>query len=117
MPDLHPIDTALAERRRRGLARLLRRQVQAESELLHGLDRREGLAGREAQAATGLEVGGDKADRGQLDALRFDAREWQELQAEHSRLAHAQALAEGVQFCLDALCEGDAAIDQVVAKS
>ena len=39
--------------------------------------------------------------------LKFSADEWQELIAEHARLAHAQSLIEGAQFAMDALSEGD----------
>ena len=43
----------------------------------------------------------------ELDALKFSADEWQELLAEHARLAHAQSLIEGAQYAMDALSEGD----------
>ena len=52
----------------------------------------------------------------ELDALKFDAGEWQELVAEHARLAHAQSLIEGAQYALDALSEGDdASVTQLAA--
>ncbi len=43
----------------------------------------------------------------ELDQLKFSAAEWQELIAEHARLAHAQSLIEGAQYAMDALSEGD----------
>lgn len=45
----------------------------------------------------------------ELDALGFLAPEWDELQAEHRRLANAAGLIEAVQFGLDTLSEGEAA--------
>ena len=44
----------------------------------------------------------------ELDALAFRAEDWEELQAEHKRLAHAASLIEAVQFGLEALSEGEA---------
>ena len=44
----------------------------------------------------------------ELDALAFRAEDWEELQAEHKRLAHAAGLIEAVQFGLEALSEGEA---------
>ena len=43
----------------------------------------------------------------ELDALGFRAEEWDELQTEHKRLAHAASLIEAVQFSLDVLSEGE----------
>ncbi len=43
----------------------------------------------------------------ELEALKFDSGEWQELLAEHARLAHAQSLIEGAQYAMDALFDGD----------
>ncbi|MFL6582004.1 MAG: DNA repair protein RecN [Burkholderiales bacterium] len=43
----------------------------------------------------------------ELAALAFRPEEWEELQAEHKRLAHAVSLIEAVQFSLDVLSEGD----------
>ena len=43
----------------------------------------------------------------EMDALNLGADEWQALQGEHGRLAHAQSLIEGAQFALDMLSEGD----------
>jgi DNA repair protein RecN (Recombination protein N) len=54
----------------------------------------------------------------ELDALKFDPGEWQELLAEHARLAHAQSLIEGAQYAMDALSEGDnSSVTQLVAVS
>ena len=54
------------------------------------------------------------AEREQLDwqarelvALAFRPDEWEELQAEHQRLAHAAGLIEAVQFSLELLSEAD----------
>jgi DNA repair protein RecN (Recombination protein N) len=43
----------------------------------------------------------------ELDQLKFSVEAWQELNAEHARLAHAQSLIEGAQYAMDALSEGD----------
>jgi DNA repair protein RecN (Recombination protein N) len=43
----------------------------------------------------------------ELDQLKFNLDEWQETNAEHARLAHAQSLIEGAQYAMDALSEGD----------
>ena len=43
----------------------------------------------------------------EMDGLNLAPEEWQELQGEHSRLAHAQSLIEGAQFAMDMLSEGD----------
>ncbi|MBI4189289.1 MAG: DNA repair protein RecN [Betaproteobacteria bacterium] len=54
----------------------------------------------------------------ELDALKFSLEEWQELLAEHTRLAHAQSLIEGVQYAMDVLSEGDnSSVTQLVAVS
>lgn len=42
-----------------------------------------------------------------LEALAFDPARWQEEQAEHRRLAHAQELIAGVSECAEALDESD----------
>ena len=42
-----------------------------------------------------------------LETLAFDAARWQEEQAEHRRLAHAQELIAGVSECAEALDESD----------
>lgn len=44
---------------------------------------------------------------GELDALGFRIAEWEDLQAEHRRLAHAAGLIEAVEFSLDLLSEGE----------
>lgn len=43
----------------------------------------------------------------ELDALGFRADEWDELQTEHRRLAHAASLIEAVEFGLETLSEGE----------
>ncbi|HEX4986838.1 MAG TPA: DNA repair protein RecN [Burkholderiales bacterium] len=47
---------------------------------------------------------------GELDVLGFRAEEWEELQAEHRRLANAAGLIETVESGLDALSEGEASV-------
>ena len=47
----------------------------------------------------------------ELTAWRLAKGEWDAVQQEHSRLAHAASLLEGAQAAIDALTEGDAAID------
>ncbi len=44
---------------------------------------------------------------GEIDKLAPGADEWPELDAEHTRLAHAQALLEGAKGALDAIAEAD----------
>lgn len=46
----------------------------------------------------------------ELEELGFDAEAWQELNAEHSRLAHAAGLMEGADEALAALGEGELAV-------
>ena len=54
----------------------------------------------------------------ELGALKFDPAEWQELLAEHARLAHAQSLIEGAQYAMDVLSEGDnSSVTQLAAVS
>jgi len=54
----------------------------------------------------------------ELEALRFDPGEWQELLAEHARLAHAQSLIEGAQVAMDTLSEGDnSSVTQLAAAA
>lgn len=43
----------------------------------------------------------------ELDALGFRAGEWEDLQTEHRRLAHAASLIEAVEFSLELLSEGE----------
>jgi DNA repair protein RecN (Recombination protein N) len=45
---------------------------------------------------------------GEVDRLAPAAGEWDELNAEHGRLSHAQALLEATRKALDAIAEGDA---------
>jgi DNA repair protein RecN (Recombination protein N) len=45
----------------------------------------------------------------ELEALAFDPRQWQDDQAEHRRLAHAQELIATVSACAEALDESDGA--------
>ena len=52
----------------------------------------------------------------ELDALGFRAEEWEELLAEHKRLAHAASLIEAVQFSLDLLSEGEMSTLAAVAS-
>jgi DNA repair protein RecN (Recombination protein N) len=44
-----------------------------------------------------------------LEALNFSTDEWQALNGEHARLAHAASLIEAAQYGLDALSEGEGA--------
>ena len=54
----------------------------------------------------------------ELDALKFDAGEWQETNAEHARLAHGQSLIEGAQFAMDALSDSEnSSVSQLNAVS
>ncbi len=59
--------------------------------------------------AQALEAERDQLDwqAGELEALAWRTGEWDELQAEHKRLAHAASLIEAVQFGLDVLSEGE----------
>jgi DNA repair protein RecN (Recombination protein N) len=52
----------------------------------------------------------------ELEALAFRAEEWDELQAEHKRLAHAASLIEAVQFGLDVLSEAEMSTLTAVAS-
>ncbi|MGH8864489.1 MAG: DNA repair protein RecN, partial [Burkholderiales bacterium] len=52
----------------------------------------------------------------ELDALGFRPEEWEELQAEHKRLAHAASLIEAVQFSLEVLSEGEMSTLAAVAS-
>ena len=73
----------------------------------------------EARKALAAAAGGAEAliqERGQLEwqvrelaALGFSVDEWESLNAEHRRLAHAASLAEGTRFSLATLAEGDTA--------
>ena len=52
-----------------------------------------------------------------LESLAFDPVQWQEDQAEHRRLAHAQELIATVSECAEALDESDAAAANVLAHA
>ena len=52
----------------------------------------------------------------ELEALAFRAEEWDELQAEYKRLAHAASLIEAVQFGLDVLSEAEMSTLTAVAS-
>ena len=52
----------------------------------------------------------------ELEGLAFRDEEWDELQAEHKRLAHAASLIEAVQFGLDVLSEGEVSSLTAVAS-
>lgn len=52
----------------------------------------------------------------ELQALAFNTDEWNELNAEHGRLAHAAGLMEGADEALEALGEGDFAIAVVLGR-
>ena len=54
---------------------------------------------------------------GELDKLAPGADEWDELNAEHQRLAHAQSLLEGVRAALQALSDGEPAADGLVGRA
>ena len=53
----------------------------------------------------------------ELDRLNPGEHEWGELNAEHTRLAHAQALLEAARSALDAVSEGDASADGLAARA
>lgn len=50
----------------------------------------------------------------ELETLGFSPAEWDALNVEHKRLAHAASLVEGARFSLDLLAEGDAACAQQI---
>ena len=50
----------------------------------------------------------------ELDTLGFSPDEWESLNMEHRRLAHAASLAEGARFSLGLLSEGDAACEEPI---
>jgi len=54
---------------------------------------------------------------GELDKLGPGADEWDELNAEHQRLAHGQALLDGARAALDAVAEGDPAADGLLGRA
>jgi DNA repair protein RecN (Recombination protein N) len=53
----------------------------------------------------------------ELDRLSPGDHEWAELNAEHTRLAHAQALLEAARQALDAVSEADAAADTLTGRA
>jgi DNA repair protein RecN (Recombination protein N) len=54
---------------------------------------------------------------GEVDKLGPGADEWDELNAEHQRLAHGQALLDGARAALDAVSEGDPAADALLSRA
>jgi DNA repair protein RecN (Recombination protein N) len=54
---------------------------------------------------------------GEVDKLAPGADEWDELNAEHQRLAHGQALLDGARAALDAVSEGDPAADALLGRA
>ena len=54
---------------------------------------------------------------GEVDKLAPGDDEWDELNAEHQRLAHAQSLLEGVRAALLALSDGDPAADALAGQA
>jgi DNA repair protein RecN (Recombination protein N) len=107
----------------------------SQRELVDGFAGATGLAGQVAEAhrtwldirrqLAALETNAQAlvAEREQLDwqakeleALAFRVEEWDELQAEHKRLAHAASLIEAVQFGLDVLSEGEVSSLTAVAS-
>jgi DNA repair protein RecN (Recombination protein N) len=54
---------------------------------------------------------------GELDKLAPGPEEWDALNAEHQRLAHAQALLEAARDALDALAEADTSASQLAGRA
>jgi DNA repair protein RecN (Recombination protein N) len=54
---------------------------------------------------------------GEVDKLAPGDDEWDELNAEHQRLAHAQSLLDGVRAALSALSEGEPAADALAGRA
>jgi DNA repair protein RecN (Recombination protein N) len=54
---------------------------------------------------------------GELDRLAPAEHEWDELNAEHQRLSHGQALLDGARSALDAVSEGDTSADALAAQA
>ncbi|MFN7723816.1 MAG: DNA repair protein RecN [Rubrivivax sp.] len=54
---------------------------------------------------------------GEVDKLNPGPQEWEELNAEHQRLANGQALLDGARTALDAVDEGEAAASTLVARA
>jgi len=53
----------------------------------------------------------------ELDKLAPGGDEWEELNAEHRRLAHGQALLDAARAALDAVADGDGAADERLARA
>ncbi len=53
----------------------------------------------------------------EIESLGFDARQWNEDQAEHRRLGHAQELIDAVSACAEMLDESDAAVTAALAQA
>jgi DNA repair protein RecN (Recombination protein N) len=54
---------------------------------------------------------------GEVDKLAPGEHEWDELNAEHQRLAHGQALLDGARAALDALSECEPSADQLTGRA
>ena len=54
---------------------------------------------------------------GELEALAPAEGEWADLEAEHERLAHGQALIDGAQSAIQALSEGEPAADGLLQRA
>jgi DNA repair protein RecN (Recombination protein N) len=54
---------------------------------------------------------------GEVDKLAPAEGEWDELNAEHQRLAHGQSLLDGARAALDAVSEGDASADALTGRA
>lgn len=83
------------------------------------------LADTRARALESAQALADERERlewqvQELKQLAITEQEWDELQTDHGRLAHAAALIEGVETSLDALSEGEnacvAAVSGVVSR-
>ncbi|MDE2077635.1 MAG: DNA repair protein RecN [Burkholderiales bacterium] len=54
---------------------------------------------------------------GELDKLNPQADEWDELNAEHQRLSHGQAILDGARLALDAVSEADDSADSLTSRA
>ena len=54
---------------------------------------------------------------GELDKLAPAVAEWEELDAEHTRLAHAQSLIDAAQLALEAISEAETSADALVSRA